>query len=270
MAAICVDEEHNPCAVVAADRMVTYPGFIEFEHTGRKIVEPSTCAVAMIAGDTLVGTRLAKDVVEQVSGADLPVAQIASRLAARYREVRQAEVEKNILLVRGLDLNGFYARHAGLNAQIVMLLDQQMAQFNLGVELLVAGVDTGGAHIHSIHNPGVIDRQHDAIGFAAIGSGGIHAMQTMIGFRHSSAAELRETVFHVYAAKRRSEVAPGVGIDTDVALVSASGVRFLTPEMLDRLSGLYANYGKAAEDAQVKELGKLSLEEDGPEHDDAA
>jgi hypothetical protein len=90
----------------------------------------------------------------------------------------------------------------------------------------------------------------------------------MIGFRHSPTAGLRETVFRVYAAKRRAEVAPGVGLDTDVAIVSASGVRFLSVSTLEGLATLYDNYGKAAEAAQVKELGKLSLEENGPERDD--
>jgi 20S proteasome alpha/beta subunit len=136
------------------------------------------------------------------------------------------------------------------------------------VELLIAGVDAAGAHVYSIHNPGKPAREHDVIGYAAVGSGGIHALQAMIGFRHSPTAGLRETVFRVYAAKRRAEVAPGVGLDTDVAIVSASGVRFLSPSTLEGLATLYDNYGKAAEAAQVKELGKLSLEENGPERDD--
>lgn len=138
------------------------------------------------------------------------------------------------------------------------------------MELLVAGVDSAGAHIHSIHNPGGVDRQHDFIGYTAIGSGGIHALQAMIGFRHSPTAALRETVFRVYAAKRRAEVAPGVGLDTDIAIVSASKVSFLSAGVLSTLSDLYASYGKAAEDAQGKELGKLSLEENGPDQNDSA
>lgn len=269
MAAICVDDDGEACAVIAADRMVTIPGFIEFEHTGRKMVQPSSSGVAMIAGDTLVGTRLATDVVAEAGGASLPVAAISGRLAEHYAEVRNTEIEARLLRVRGLNWGTFYGSHNALNPQVTMLLDQQMAQFNLEVELLVVGVDDTGAHIHSVHNPGITDRQHDFIGFAATGSGGIHAMQAMIGFRHSSKSPLRETVFRVYASKRRSEVAPGVGLDTDVALVSASGVRFLSPDVLGRLSGLYDRYGKAAEEAQASELGRLTLEENGPGDDTA-
>jgi len=269
MAALCTDEDARALTVVAADRMVTYGGFIEFEHAVPKMAHQSPYAVALIAGDTLLGTRLARGVAEEFNGTSPRLDEIAERMAARYVEMRRAEIENQVLIPRGLDLGSFYGNHANFNAQVTMMLDQTMAQYNLGVELLIAGVDAGGAHIYSIHNPGKPARQHDVIGYAAIGSGGIHALQAMIGFRHSPSAGLRETVFRVYAAKRRAEVAPGVGLDTDIAIVSTSGVRFLDALTLKGLEDLYANYGKAAEAAQVQELGKLSLEENGPDHDDA-
>jgi hypothetical protein len=52
--------------------------------------------------------------------------------------------------------------------------------------------------------------------------------------------------------------------------VSASGVRFLGAQTLAGLATLYSNYGKAAEAAQVRELGKLSLDENGQDRDDNA
>jgi 20S proteasome alpha/beta subunit len=176
MAAICDDGNDGPKAVIASDRMVTLGGFMEFEHTVSKMKEATSCAVAMIAGDTLVGTRLAQGVGEEFKGASPDIAQIAVRLAQRYVEVRTGELEHQILNPRGLNLQGFYGAHQGLNAQIAAMIDQQMAQFNLGIELLLAGVDSQGAHIYSVTNPGQPDRQWDVIGYAAVGSGGIHAV----------------------------------------------------------------------------------------------
>ena len=270
MAALCTDEEQNSLAVVAADRMVTFGGFIEFEHSVPKMAHQSPYAVALIAGDTLLGTRLAKAVAAELDGTSPRVAEIADRMATSYVGMRRDELENQVLAPRGLDLPAFYGNHASFNPQVTMMLDQTMAQYNLGIELLIAGVDAAGAHIYSIHNPGKPEREYDVIGYAAIGSGGIHALQAMISFRHSASASVRETVFRVYAAKRRAEVAPGVGLDTDIAIVSASGVKFLGEGALKELSVLYENYGKAAEEAQVKELGKLSLEGNGQERDDPA
>jgi len=268
MAALCQDQDAGPAAVVAADRMVTYGGFIEFEHTVPKMAYTSPFTVALIAGDTLLGTRLAQGVAAEFSGTAPRVDEIAERVAERYVDTRNAELENQILALRGLTKDEFYARHASLNVQVTMLLDQAMAQYNLGIELLVAGVDAAGAHVYSIHNPGRPARQHDVIGYAAIGAGGIHALQAMIGFRHSPSAGLRETVFRAYAAKRRAEAAPGVGLDTDMAVVSASGVRFLGASALQGLATLYENYGKVAEAAQAEGLSRLSLEENGSGHDD--
>jgi ATP-dependent protease HslVU (ClpYQ) peptidase subunit len=264
MAALCRDEDQNELVVVAADRMVTFGGFIEFEHSVPKMANQSPYALALIAGDTLLGTRLAKAVAAEFDSTSPRVAEIADRMAARYVDMRRNELENQVLAPRGLDLGSFYGNHAGFNAQITMMLDQTMAQFNLGVELLIAGVDAAGAHIYSVHNPGRPEREYDVIGYAAIGSGGIHALQAMIGFKHAATASVAETVFRVYASKRRAEVAPGVGLDTDIAIVSASGVRFLSADTLSELAVLYDNYGKAAEEAQVKELSKLTLAENGP------
>lgn len=261
MAAICKDGNKGPLAVVAADRMVTLGNFIEFEHTVPKMALFSPYSIAMIAGDTLMGTRLAQGVANEFVGSAPATTEVASRLAQRFVEMRRGQLENQILRLRGLDLQMYYGGHQSLNGQITMMLDSQMAQFNLGIELLVAGVDGDGAHIFSIENPGQPERQHDVIGYGAIGSGGIHALQAMIGFRRSPTTPLRETVFQVYASKRRAEVAPGVGIDTDMAIISADGIKFLDETTLEKLKEMYLHHGQATEAALNKELENLNLDE---------
>ena len=264
LAGIC-QEDGQQYAVVAADRMVTLGGFIEFEHGVPKMAHPSAQAVVMVAGDTLVGTRLAREVSEALDGAVPRTPGIARDLAMKYSEVRTQALETQILSTRGLTLQMYYGAHQSLNQQITMMLDQQMNQYNLGVELLLAGVDQDGAHIFSVHNPGGAELQHDVIGYAAIGSGAIHAVQSMIGFKHSSSAGLRETIFRAYSSKRRAEVAPGVGEETDIAVVSLDGVRWLTKENQQHLSELYETYQVTASSALAEKLSELELEEPGPE-----
>ena len=260
LAALCAGPGSQ--AVVSADRMVTFGGFIEFEHAVPKMADASPSAVVMVAGDTLVGTRMARDVCAGLEGTSPRIVDIAQRLAAQYQAVRQQAIENQILVPRGLTLQSFYGNHASFNPQITMMVDQAMAQFNLGVELLLAGVDDQGSHIFTVHNPGPSEYQHDVIGYAAVGSGAIHAFQSMIGFGHSGTAGLRDTVFRVYASKRRAEVAPGVGQDTDLAVVSSDGVRRLGEEQLKGLADLYEDYRTAENTDLAKKLADLKLWEE--------
>ena len=61
----------------------------------------------------------------------------------------------------------------------------------------------------------------------------------MIGFRHTATDGLRETVFRVYASKRRAEVAPGVGTETDMAIITDAGLSWLDDEMFKQLAHIY-------------------------------
>jgi hypothetical protein len=272
IAALC-NEGDEPRAIVAADRMVTLGSFIEFEHAlpRMKMQETSSFAVAMVAGDTLLGTRIAGAVADAAAGSTPPMASLAVQLATRYAEARRDQIEEQLLIPRALSLNDYYTAHASLNSQIVAMLDAYMSSFNLEVELLLAGVDPSGAHIHTVHNPGAQDRKHDVIGYAAIGSGAIHALQSLIGFRHAGTADYHETVFRVYASKRRSEVAPGVGHDTDMAVISHAGVHWLTEGELAQLALIYEDFGLSTDHALKEKLDGFSLGEgtaDGDDGDD--
>lgn len=263
LAALCTDGEEQ-VAVVAADRMVTIAGFIEFEHGVPKMAHPSEHAVVMIAGDTLVGTRLAREVAGSLDGAEPRTIEIAQQLAMKYRQVRDEALEQQVLVPRALTLQAFYGAHQSFNPQLAMLVDQAMTQTSLNVELLLAGVDQGGAHIFSVHNPGT-ELQHDVISYAAIGSGAIHALQSMIGFGHTSAAGFPETIFRVYASKRRSEVAPGVGQETDIAIVRTSGVTWLDQASQTQLASVYSTYQETAASNLRTSLSDLSLDGDRSE-----
>jgi hypothetical protein len=260
IAALCHgDSGNDPLAVIAADRMVTLGGFIEFEHAVPKMAHPSPFAVAMIAGDTLIGTRIAQEVASSLAGTSTPLLTIAQNLAEHYEATRQGIIEANVLAPRGLSFQTFYGSHASLNGQITMMLDQAMANLDVNVELVLAGVDAQGAHIYTIGNPGRPERQHDVIGYAATGSGAIHAMQSMIGFGHSSTAGLNETVFRIYASKRRAEVAPGVGAETDLAIISDGGLEWLDVDSIVQLSGMYDRFRDSSSTALRDELARLDL-----------
>ncbi len=247
LGALCAQDAGRPCsaAVVASDRMVTLGGLIEFDHSAPKVTRLGLTAVGLIAGDALTGSKLLGDVATSNSGPSDSVGDLASHLARTYAEVRLARAEAALLLPRGLSLQTYYDSHQRLLPQLVGAIDQQLCQFDLGVEVLLVGVDRSGSHLFTVTNPGGRCDTHDVIGYAAIGSGALHALQAMIGFRHATSQDLHRTVFRAYAAKRQAEVAPGVGRETDLLVVDEAGVFRLGHRTLEQLERLFAEYTRS-------------------------
>jgi hypothetical protein len=104
--------------------------------------------------------------------------------------------------------------------------------------MILAGVDSKGAHIYSIRNPGIKDC-FDTIGFHAIGIGELHAVQVFIAHRYSTSCNTLEALNIVYAAKKAAEVAPGVGGATDIAIISRDGIKILEQTIITELNKLY-------------------------------
>ncbi len=99
-----------------------------------------------------------------------------------------------------------------------MIIDEQLATYDYGLEVLVAGVDSDGAHIYKIDNPGTAEC-FDTIGYHAIGSGEPHAIYSLVDAGHTHAATLQQTMWSVFEAKKLAERAPGVGVAGDFAVV---------------------------------------------------
>jgi hypothetical protein len=143
----------------------------------------------------------------------------------------------------------------GLIAQI----DKFVSEFNYGVQLLLAGVDSTGAHLYEVHNPGGRFDEYGQIGFNAIGIGQMHALHSMIGFRHSPTRDIYETIFSVYASKRRAEIAPGVGTDTDLVVITQGGYYPIASDKLNGLNALYQEHQKPATTELSNRVSKLDL-----------
>ena len=263
IAAMCGAAEDDARVVVAADRMVTTGDFMEFEHPGSKIVKLSKHALLMVAGATNDGMRLARQASAEMGGTTGEIAEVAEEIGRRYAEARKRRAEQ-ILGLRGLDFESYYAMHANLNGPVVKFLDERLASYNLGVTLLLAGVDDAGAHVHTNQNPGNGNQCHDSIGWHAIGSGSIHVIPSMAGFEHSPRAGYRETLFRVYASKRRAEVAPGVGRESEVAVISQEGVKWLSSDELEQLDSIYDRVVSKNQVEQTKQMD--TFKQDGDEN----
>jgi len=261
--ALCAAEDgtSSGSVVVASDRMVTMGGLIEFEHEVPKLMNLTNCAVGLIAGDALRGARLGRGLLEATQAGSPPIGDLAQMAATLYGELRRKQINSEIFAPRGIAMEHFYTGglQPSLLSTLVGLIDSQVMNWNYGVDFMIAGVDDTGGRLYIVSNPGGSYTEFGQIGFAAIGSGTIHAIQSMIGFGHTGARDLHQTLFEVYVSKRRAEAAPGVGRDTDLAIVARSGITKLDRSTLDELETLYLEYQLPAAQEVREKVAQMSI-----------
>ena len=262
--------------VVAADRMFTLgqPLNVEFEPPIGKIMPIWNSCLGLGAGNGLWVSEIlteAKNIMMQGNRV-APFATVVKQVYGKFRDERMEEsvirqslgADFELFRQRGGTLPQYLQVQPGIYQQLFV----QMNQFNLGVEILIAGIDEAGSHIHFIGHPGQAIC-FDKIGYNAIGSGATHAaIRFALGLQHPKLG-LSETLFSVYAAKRASEVAPGVGRDTEMSIISAEGVWNLPAAMIEKLEKLSE---EQRNQPRVEEIGVLydELRKDAGNHNGAA
>jgi len=219
--------------VTAADRMFTVgpPLNVEFEPQITKVEQMSPSCLAMGAGNSLFVDQIlksAKEAYRNVPGAS--VTQIAISVKEAYAKLREESIEEQIVKqTLGNDFLAFRARGGTLPAYlqpqpaIYQQIIVQANQFNLGVDLIVTGIDDGGSHVYYVGNPGTMV-SFDKIGYNAVGSGASHvAIRFALECMHPK-TPLEDVLLAVYLAKKAAEVAPGVGQETEIRVISSKEV----------------------------------------------
>ena len=254
-------------AVVASDRMVTAsPPPIEFEHHAPKVTEVSRTCVVLTAGDALADVELCSQAIAAAQTFQaLSVQQVAQEIQQAYTRQRSERIEALFLRPRGWTLKSFYEEHVrGVPGEIAFGVDRQIATYEHNLSVIIAGIDSG-AHIYSIANPGVLDCW-DGIGCYAIGSGASHAISTFFLGNWEPTISLSALVFMVYEAKRRAEVAPGVGKETDIAYIDVNGIAHVDGATMTKLDDLFRTKNMPASKGFNKSVEAL-FPQGGNNHD---
>lgn len=223
VAAIC---NHNQGIIFgASDRMLT-AGDIEFEPAQTKLWHLTASIVAMSAGEDMsMQMEILYDVQQEVSkkvAADrskwLNVRDVANMYRAFYNEARLKRSAADILAPLGLDHQSFLLSQKDMSKDLISQLATELINFETpDLETIFAGVDETGAHLYIAHNAHISCR--DGVGFAAIGAGAGHADSQFMFAKHTRSKPIPETILLVYSAKKRAEIAPGVGKETDMFTV---------------------------------------------------
>ena len=222
-------------------------GDIEFEPEASKLRPINTAIGAMLAGNTAsqseIMERLTRDTNARIQSKPeewLRVEDVANLYFSHYLEIKRECSEQKLLHPLGLDRSTFFEKQKMMDSNLVDKLAKDLVNFEMSpIETIFAGIDASGPHIYTVRNSGVLC--NDWAGFASIGVGAWHADSQMMIARHTKQRPMPETLLLIYSAKKRAEVAPGVGQATDMFLTgpAVGGYIEIGQHVLDALQVNY-------------------------------
>lgn len=239
----------------ASDRMMT-SGNIEFEQAQTKIYHLTRAISIMIAGDIVTQTDVLLKVIhtvdERVTNDPTnwwKVKDIADLFYLELMTLKNQQAEQSILAP--LQLNFEKLTSPDVAPELAIRLAKEVLEFEIPrIEALIIGIDTR-VHIYEVNNEGVACQ--DWVGFSSIGIGAGHANSQLMFAGHVKTRALAETMLTVYTAKRRAEVAPGVGEQTDMVVIGP-GLGSTTTVGTSLMEELKATYSRARAKAEKVRL----------------
>ena len=205
---------------MASDRLLTTDD-IEFEPQATKVTFLTSSVSAMFAGDAAFQAEIIQELKVIVNGKIfleperwLEVQEVANLyLECRARAILR-RAEHTILRPLGLTAETFLTTQKSLNSELVNQITKELINFEAPhLSMIFCGVDIWGSHVFVVRDAQLTC--NDSIGFGAIGSGARHAQSQFMFARYTPSQDVAETLLITYLAKKRSEVAPGVGTETD-------------------------------------------------------
>lgn len=212
--------------VVASDRMATSPvAGLTYEWQSddiKKIIPLPLNGFVMMSGNDSLGLGIIEASLKVLKEKKIERIEDAVEIFRQeYQKSRLNNFVQVVLEPRGFTLANYYEYHTKLAKELRDSIDAQMGQWSGLVDLVVVGQTPGDSfHVYAIGTPGIITN-HDATGYICIGSGGPHAMYHIIGAGYKKALDTAAVKTIVEEAKKKSEVAPGVGSMTDCRSVAA-------------------------------------------------
>jgi len=215
------------------------------------MTELSDNCIALTSGDALAHTELFTSVQTEIEKLRSPtVKNIILKIKECYQTIRKEEITEKYLIPRGFDsFNDFYQAQRMLNNEISQRIQFQIEDYDYGLEILIAGIEEGEAHIHEIFDPGT-SKCFDAIGFHAIGSGVPHALNSLIARGCHQSISTEECFLEIFEAKKMAEKAPGVGSTlTNICFLSPNkGIVGFPKEKYDELEQIFGKWFKGDSD----------------------
>jgi len=258
--------------VLSCDSMIS-TGDFSGDHVAFKLY-PLAAATgtwsAMMCGDDITHVwpviQEANERLIRIGRDSVTEETVGRAFAEAYQSVRRIHAQDEVLSPFGITFEQFRSDGARIFADSYREVARDLMQVDLECQFLVAGFDRDGdGHILTIENPGTV-RNHDPVGFWAIGSGANSALGIL--FFHSVRGDLplARVLYHVCEAKFMAESALGVGKHTTVRVLTYDSREWdhteLNEASIETIRNVWEKEGKArvppaAIAAFERELAKL-------------
>jgi hypothetical protein len=249
-------------------------GDIEFEAWQTKIYPFGPAkAFAMVSGDQSHHQAIATETHRMVTERGITeVKEVASLYAHNFATLRRKRAERLHLAPLGLDSESFIARQREINPRLILHLESRLQAAHLGVETIIVGAGSDERlHIYSVggfeQTADGLEQEvchetcHDGAGFYAIGSGARQFETQLMLARYSHFFPYHSALHLVYSAKKKAEVSPGVGRETDMFLLMRTGTVAVPPETLEALEKYHQELEKAHDKSLLDTLNEMAQDE---------
>ena len=236
VAALC---EGGTKAIALSDRMLSTADMtLTFERDNPKIEVVTSKSLVLTAG-TIDEPDLIQDVKNKAKGKE-QIRDIAELFKKAYQELRSAHIVDEILYpLAGIEsYKEYHEKQKSMHDSMVFNLNERIREYNVGLALLLVGIDDQKGHIINISNPGIW-RNLDNLGFLCLGMGERHADNVFAWYQYTLSVPLNDAVYISFEAKKKAEAAGGVGQATDMMIIDDNGIQIVEKETINKLEEIY-------------------------------
>lgn len=254
------DQTTGAAAIAISGRMIT-AGDVQYQPPQSKFGILNDRSCVLVAGDypphseAILKTRrrLAADPSASVE-------EIAEIYGSCIRDFKKRFAAQTYLAPFGLDEKTFVENASKLPANIANELAEKLLNFDeVDCSAIVVGSDGEHCHLYLVDEDGRVSCQDD-VGFISIGIGASHANSQFMSARYTNQWTYVNALAVIYAAKKRAEVAPGVGSDTDMILVTRNNMEVIIPEILNKIEEVYREHTNKEQKLAEESISKLDSE----------
>jgi hypothetical protein len=257
-AAICKHVD-RPVVIAVSDRMMTSDD-IEYKGGQSKVYTFSNVrCLCLSAGVIDLARTICDDVNKRAGNEKLDdIGLVARAYADQYGALRRRRAEQLYLSPLGLDAASFLNCQGSMNPDLARETTYGLLDYNIDLSAIILGVDSSGPHIYRVDHPGT-ETCCDHSGFVSIGSGARQFESLFMSSSYGPQWSMNEALFLAYSAKKKAEVSPGVGTETDISVCWATGIGPVDEGALQGFERLYQQVETAITKARVEAVAGVYL-----------
>jgi hypothetical protein len=236
----------GPAFIVASDRMMTELNFgIEYQSSRWKALIFGPTHMVLVAGDMTFHSDVLSQLGPTLGTEPHTPKRIAEIVGDLFVKVRRERLAKRFLAPLNLTTEQFISEQSSLAPELVLDLAGKLHAERYDTEAIVVGCSPNENGLFRVDEFGTVTSHLD-IGFLSIGIGGIHASAQFMDEPYTYDKRFHAALYSTFLAKKRAEVAPGVGPITDIFRINRDAIVKIPDELVAALDSLYISQRKSS------------------------